>query len=131
MTIKSSLKQISKYILLSLLFITVPLSFQPTIAGALFAHFHDQKVKDGIKAYAAELDSLSWIMQYSIPGAKSILEHLDNASPFFVDQLRHAHWGEKLGMTQPYLRDFGDETPVDRFASFEGMFEYVFDVTLP
>ena len=115
-----SLQRALEYLLLALLVITIPLSFQPSIAGAWFSYFWDQQVKHGIDAYAREVESISFLGQFSVPGAPTIFDHLDNTEPFYLPHLRYDDWPAKLGMVQPFSREFDMDTPIDRLASFDG-----------
>lgn len=107
-------------ILFYLLVITLPFNFQAYIAGVLFAKYHNDSVTEGIKLHLQELDSWSWMDQFSVPGAPTIWEHQNNVSPFFVPQLRSNTWRDTLGVTVPYehQENFIDDAPIDSLVSF-------------
>lgn len=103
----------------SLVFLPVTLfpTLQSIFAGVLFQQFHNQRIADGIHAYTSEIDRYSWMNQWSVPGAPTIWDHMDNKEPFFVPQLRTQTWHTKLGLTLPNV---GEEDGIDRIASFDG-----------
>lgn len=120
MSLKSSVKlvfRITVYIFL----ITLPFTFQAYIAGALFAKYHNDNIATGIELWVHELDHFSWMNQFSVPGASSILDYQHSVGPFQLPQLRTHNWRNKLGLTIPYEHIDWLETdlPIDRHAAFD------------
>ena len=110
-------------ILLSLPVTLFP-SIHTAILGIKLSQYQKGRVQDGIHALAREIDRVSWMDQFSMPGAPTIWDWQDNKEPFFIPQLRSVDWTAKLGFVKPIGHGFDVWDPdmsIDKIASFDGL----------
>lgn len=105
--------------------LTLPLTFLPIgngiIGGVLFSFWNNGLVKQHVDSLTHEIEQDSWLDSFSVPGALSIHDFMDQKSAFHVPKLKTNDWLSKLGYMLPNEYIFLDDAPIDKLASLDNL----------
>ena len=112
------------YLIIASLALTFFTIIEATIAGIMYTKFSTDRINNSAHAFAQEMDFLSSMDPFSIPGAVSTWQHMEDDEPFYVPQLTSQKWHSNMGFTLPrgYGADVWDSgTRIDKMVSLKGL----------
>lgn len=111
--------------------LTLPLTLLPILVGLLggvvFHFWSHDGVRENTEAFMREIEWQSSLDYWSVPGAQSIHDFMDNKGPFFIPRLRVIDFVEKFQLSSPSKDEETLLTEgIDRKASLDDLVRCMF-----